>query len=124
MNFLKNIWQFPQHLLALLMFLFMKKKILKTGTYKHAKVYWVEQSSWGVSLGNYIFLDNRYNQNTLMHEYGHSIQSIYLGPLYLIVVGLPSITMNILTRLKVLSAESYYKRWPENWADKLGGVKR
>ena len=120
----KYFWQLPQHLLALLIIFFFNIKIIKTETYKHTKVYWVNQSSWGVSLGNYILLDNNYNQTTVMHEYGHSIQSLYTGPFYLLLIGLPSITMNILTRLRILKAENYYKRWPENSADRLGNVKR
>jgi hypothetical protein len=47
-----------------------------------------------------------------------------LGPLYLFIVGIPSVTMNMLTKAKILKRENYYKRWPETWADKLGKVKR
>ena len=118
------LWQLPQHALALLLLLLFRKKIIKTEAYKHTKVYWVNQSSWGVSLGNYILLDERYSQTTVMHEYGHSRQSYLLGPLYLLVIGLPSITMNILTRAGILAPENYYKRWPEKWADQLGEVER
>lgn len=60
---------------------------------------------------------------TKKHEYGHSKQSLYLGPLYLIVVGLPSITWAEL--YKNFKREiSYYDVYPENWADKLGEVNR
>lgn len=78
----------------------------------------------GVALGEYIIVNEEASETTINHERGHVLQSRLLGPLYLIVVGLPSITMNILTRLGVLRIDMYYKRWPESWADKLGGVDR
>ena len=31
------------------------------------------------------------SKRLLVHEYGHTIQSLILGPLYLIVIGIPSI---------------------------------
>lgn len=97
--------------------------------YESAIVYWISQE-WGISLGWYIFLNpNLHNKTTVKHEYGHSIQSQRLGPLYLFVVGLPSITMNTLSMIlyragKPAFARNYYNRWPESWADTLGGVKR
>lgn len=118
------IWQLPQHLLALVILLLYKKQIIATEQYETSIVYWLGKARWGVSLGWYIFLGQRYNSITVQHEYGHSIQSKYLGWLYLLIVGLPSITMNILTRFGILKIENYYKRWPESWADKLGRVKR
>jgi hypothetical protein len=100
-------------------------KISSIDDYKDITVYWIKEAGWGVSLGNYIFLDRTYNSKTVEHEYGHSRQSRLLGPAYLFVIGIPSITMNILSRLlKGRFADNYYKRWPESWADKLGGVTR
>jgi hypothetical protein len=32
--------------------------------------------------------------------------------------------MNLMTLWGILDAEKYYQRWPESWADKLGGVNR
>ena len=85
-----------------------------------------------ISLGNYIFLDSNgyYNYTTVKHEHGHQIQSLILGPLYLIVIGLPSIMGNILNRIKYkyfrrhYDPDFYYKQPWEAWADKLGKVVR
>ncbi len=63
-------------------------------------------------------------KNTIKHEFGHSKQSLYLGPLYLLLVGIPSFLMSMLTILHILRPDRYYKRWPENWANSLGEVKR
>ncbi len=118
---IRYIWQIPQHLLALLIIKISKANFKKQ--YNHTKVY-VTDRRFGISLGNYIIV-YRYSDKQLMkHEYGHSIQSLYFGPLYLIIIGLPSIIMNILTRLRILKLYNYYKRWPENWADTLGNVDR
>lgn len=84
----------------------------------------------GVSLGNYIIVESKSItpspklNTTLHHEHGHQIQSRRLGPLYLIVIGLPSLLGNIYSRIFHKSAEWYYKQPWEAWADKLGGVER
>jgi len=100
-------------------------------------VLYTNTSSFGVSLGFFIFgvreevyqkagYQDSANQieKTKNHEYGHSLQSRMLGPVYLLVVGLPSSLFNLLTRLDFLNPNGYYSRYPENWADKLGKVKR
>lgn len=120
------IWQLPQHLLTLFLLIFWRPVYKEK--YKHITVFRVKQKI-GISLGNYSFVNVGCSQFTIKHEYGHSRQSLYLGPLYLIIVGLPSITMNILGNILYYFGhytfhDNYYKRFPENWADKLGGVKR
>lgn len=75
----------------------------------------------GISLGRYIIVNQWSNERAVMHEYGHCIQSRKLGWLYLLVVGLPSILHAALCPCK---RHSYFDVFPENWADKLGGVKR
>jgi len=119
------LWQLPQHLLALILIYIYKPRIRES--YRHKTVYRLWGSGWGISLGNYIILDTRHTELTVKHEYGHSLQSLMLGPLYLILVGIPSITMNILSTIlfklgKPKMLQNYYKRWPESWADKLGEV--
>lgn len=124
------IWQLPQNLLGLLVILF-------TGAHKTAISEWVA-SKWppfGVSLGNYIIFGGTGGSvDALKHEQGHQKQSKYLGPLYLLIIGLPSVIGNVFTRIKwSLSSKDkeaaerivkyYYKQPWEAWANKLGGVK-
>ena len=118
---LRYIWELPQNLLGLLVILFSHAAY--DHNYESSKVYHTSKM-FGVSLGKYIIVYALVDKETIQHEYGHSKQSLYLGPLYLIIIGIPSFTMNLLTRMGVLSNERYYKRWPENWADQLEGVKR
>ena len=59
----------------------------------------------------------------LYHEYGHTIQSAILGPLYLPVIAIPSLIWANspgLSRYRVRSGRSYYSFYPERWADQLG----
>jgi hypothetical protein len=78
---------------------------------------------FSVSLGEYIFTYSM-EDITLAHEYGHSRQSRYLGPLYLLTVGAISVCWNLLARVNSRIRRTYYRRWPETWADALGGVER
>ena len=57
------------------------------------------------------------------HEYGHTIQSLILGPLYLIIIGIPSTLwgflpcFNIKRRSKSIS---YFSFFTEKWANFFG----
>jgi len=122
---IRYLWQLPQHLLALLLLTVYHRRVdsRNHGAYETTIVR-LDGVRWGISLGHYILIRAGADTKTVCHEQGHSRQSLYLGPLYLLLVGIPSFTMALLTALRLLKAENYYKRWPESWADKLGGVKR
>ena len=75
-----------------------------------------------MTLGNYIFISPRATENTIKHEYGHTRQSLYLGPLYLIIIGIPSILW-AMTHRTIAPDKSYKWFYTEAWADKLGDVK-
>ena len=122
------IWQLPQNLLGLLL-------ILVLGAEKQEipglQVYWSGQTLiGGVSLGNYRILRQGSRKASILHEQGHSVQSLRWGPLYLIVIGIPSVVRNIWDRLfhrKWFAPKRvvwYYKHFPEKQADMFGGVNR
>lgn len=58
----------------------------------------------------------------LVHEYGHTIQSLILGPLYLPLIGLPSLLWASLPpcRRKWRGNVSYFSFFPEKTANSLG----
>lgn len=59
----------------------------------------------------------------LVHEYGHTIQSLIFGPLYLFAVGIPSIVWSFLpvfAKRREDAGISYFSVYPERWANKLG----
>ena len=68
------------------------------------------------------------NKTDKQHERGHRVQSRILGPLYLLVVGIPSVVRNLIFRVKQRKyplyklVKWYYSGYPEKWADKLGHV--
>ena len=128
-KFIMATWEFPQNALG-----FMVKKICKAKPYvkyNEATVY-----SWnicgGISLGKYIFVPYRYMnpnllpvQRCIKHEYGHTRQSKYLGWLYLLVIGLPSLIWSrCFNGYRERTGKSYYSFYTEKWADKLGEVER
>jgi hypothetical protein len=86
----------------------------------------VVRRRFGVSLGLVVF--STYGTITSRHhELGHYVQSNLFGPLYLLLVGLPSVVLNLLSRFFGADSKftrNYYNRYPENWADLLGKVHR
>lgn len=117
-NVLLYLWQLPQNLLGLLLRAIYKGK---DSTYNEVLVRRTTTMKGGISLGKYIIVNQWANKKTIAHEYGHCKQSLLLGPLYLLVIGLPSISHAAFCKCK---NHSYYDFFPEKWADKLGGVER
>lgn len=118
-KFLLFVWQLPQNILALII-LFINRRNRKWFPNYYTVKYLSDRA---VSLGNYILFDEDkiISNKALKHEQGHQKQSLYFGPLYLLVIGLPSIIGNILHRFWKFD---YYKQPWEKWADRLGGVNR
>jgi len=99
--------------------------------YKGSIVTIVKGRWGGVSLGSFIFIDTDIpkkdapKSNFINHEYGHTLQSALLGPLFLIIIGLPSIIWaGLFSDWRQRHGKSYYWLFTESWADRLGGVRR
>ena len=81
--------------------------------------------SGSMSLGRFLFLHESYrpgDRALLAHEYGHTIQSLILGPLYLFVIGLPSLLwagLPVFQRRRHDRHVSYYSFYPEKWANRI-----
>ena len=127
MNYIRNlilfIWQLPQHLLAILYIgylVMMCKDLGVESRYKQAIVIPCVMRG-AVTLGCYVFVGlNSEYRKTVKHELGHTIQSKILGPLYLIVIGIPSITYCGLRRIfPSLRKKNYYDFYTEKWANNL-----
>lgn len=123
------IWQAPQNLLGWTISRFCRYETEREGAEVYTKFSFFNS---GVSLGKYVILQrNLYIMpENVLHELGYSRQSLYLGPLYLLAVGVPSLVRNVWDRLfhkgwgYAKRKDWYYSGYPENWADRLGGVKR
>lgn len=135
LNSLRYLWQLPQNLLGFILFqIYSVDCLCLEVPYRDVHILYSEKMRGGISLGQYIMLPWRYRgdyktgsyiEKTIKHEYGHTRQSLRLGWLYLIIIGLPSITWAWLhSNFKRFSTVDYYSFYTEKNADKLGGVKR
>ena len=125
-------WGVVQNLLGALLTLLLCRR-------PHERFFGAVVTRWklsgSMSLGMFLFLGkalfedappeaiHRSEQRILVHEYGHSIQSLLLGPLYLPVIGLPSLlwaNFPPMRRLRSKRGISYYKMYQETWANRLG----
>ena len=121
-NILLYIWQFPQNIIGLLIILYIKGETKHK--YQNIKYYYYDPFPGGISLGNYLIVGSNHSQ-TIKHEFGHAIQSRILGPLYLIIIGLPSIVWAWLYEpVTKETGNGYYRFYTERWADKLVNIKR
>lgn len=112
-------WGFPQSLVGLIVYLCNLDK--KHEVYRGCIVtYWNQRGSLGV--GMFLFLGCEDSQ-VRVHEFGHSVQSLILGPLFLPVMGIPSfLWCNIpyFRRMRKEKGVSYYRFYPESTANRLG----
>lgn len=117
------IWQLPQNLVALVMMPFMGKlRLIRYKNYNYC--FEGEKMSGGISLGSFCYVSkwSAKSEETVAHEQdGHVKQSHLLGPLYLIVIGIPSITWAWTFRL--LGFKNYYAFYTETWANRWAGLK-
>ena len=121
MEVILYIWQLPQNLLGWLLMQMMSPG--KTYLFHGAKVLLSARMWGGISLGRYIILSDQMDHPVhARHEWGHTRQSRMLGPLYLPVVGLPSLLWAIWW--KPGRKVGYYAFYTEKWADRLAGIRR
>ena len=117
MNKLKKLglylWQLPQNIIGKVLFGLYPG--YTTEIDDNAKVRISNRMSGGITLGKYIIVRNA---RSIKHEYGHTIQSKYLGPLYLLVIGLPSI-LHASVHRSWCKNKDYYHFYTEKWANKL-----
>ncbi len=118
-----------QTLLGFLMFL---RYINKPHYSFHGAIVTEWNLSSSISLGMFLFVSVKYKEKPetidlygrlVVHEYGHTIQSLVLGPLYLIIIGIPSFLWAALPFLRIMRREkkiSYYSFYTESWADAWG----
>ena len=97
----------------------------KTSKYRGAVVTIVGENWGGISFGKFIFLSSYLDSEYyIKHEYGHCIQSLVLGPLFLIVIGIPSICWAMFgEKYRQRTGKSYYSFYTEAWANFFGGNK-
>ena len=116
---LLTLWQLPQFIVSLVMIPFLGDlKKIRDG---HCNICFIgEKMLGGISLGPFSFVSKTLGQKDthIAHEFdGHSVDSKIWGPLYLLVVGIPSL-MNAAFGF----TDCYYDFYTEKWANKHAGL--
>lgn len=127
------IWELPQNIAGAFYFIihgvFAKTFIIDD---EDSFEMYSDKQKGAVSLGVFRVYKAEYYKSSAyyvklsrMHEKGHRQQSKWLGPLYLIVIGLPSLVWSALhSSVRRLRTVDYFSFYTEKWADRLAGVKR
>ena len=129
----QSTWGILQTLLGLIMFIIHIKN--RHFSY-HGAIITVWNGKSSVSLGLFVFITSEpyfatkyegqisvegYSNRLLVHEYGHTIQSLIFGPLYLIIIGIPSASWAQLGAKKRREKQIPYSDFfTEEWANSLG----
>lgn len=112
-------WCLPQTLIGALVWIFViMTRRCRGSRYQGAVVLSSQYLTWGVCLGPFIIV---YDERWIDHEWGHTRQSLILGPLYLLVVGLPSM-IHAAWWAAQKGRLDYFAFWTEAWANRLGGA--
>lgn len=135
--FLYRIWQCTWGILqTLLGFVVFLMHLNKKHFGYHGAIITVWESRSSVSLGLFVFVTaepffaekyegqisiEELSNRLLVHEYGHTIQSLILGPLYLLVIGIPSTMWGFFGGKKRRDKQIPYGAFfTEGWANRLG----
>lgn len=109
------IWQLPQNLVAVVMLPFLGKLTLRCERH-YCFCFTGTNMQGGISLGNFAFVSPSLSKRDpeVAHEVnGHTFDSKWMGPLYLLIIGIPSILNAIFG-----FTECYHDFYPEVHADK------
>ena len=123
-------WGLPQTLAGFLVFLWLTlRKPRRNRIFFHGAVASQWSLPYGLSLGMFIFISDPGETDVLVHEWGHSVQSLILGPFYLFLIGLPSAVWCVfppvvrMRRRKRLKYTSFYcERWASLTGQRLTGM--
>ncbi len=118
------VWCLPQNFIGLILFCICHIQNKEHKFFRGAVV-----TSWNrdccASIGCFIFMDKESfsrHRNLLIHEYGHTLQSLILGWLYLPIIFLPSVLWFSVPYFRKIRKEkkySYYEFYTEHWANTL-----
>ena len=116
------VWQLPQNLVALTIMLFSRTEgVIAYRHYCFALKTKMPRKAGGVSLGSFALISpsEAQNERTVRHELdGHTVDSKIFGPLYLLVIGLPS----ALHLAFYKGRGDYDDFYTERWANKHAGL--
>jgi hypothetical protein len=120
-------WCLPQSLLGLIIYIYLRiiERPLRFRYRSGTLMVRTRALGGGLSLGYFIFsydypadTRNTERQERMdLHEWGHILQGFLLGPLYLLIIGLPSAVWFHTYRR---TGKEYSRLYTEKWADRWG----
>ncbi len=119
-------WGILQNIAGLAVFLVNIRK--KHYIYRNCIVTEWNSPDSSMGLGSFIFLGkcDANDPEILAHEYGHTVQSLILGPFFLFIIAFPSLiwanSHKLQNRRKNRNI-SYYRFYPERWANRIARKK-
>lgn len=121
-------WALPVNLIGLIGFIiFAKIKKCRHERFYNATITYVPGNWGGISFGTFIFMNpdkpDNWIYNTKIHEYGHTFQALLLGPVWFLVIAIPSFiwcNFKPCVEYRKKNNVSYYKLYCEGWANSWG----
>ena len=131
---LQLTWGIVQNALGILLFLILT---VINPTRKRFIYHGAIVSQWkypfSMGLGMFIFYGHEKSKiakEVLVHEYGHTLQSMVLGPLFLFVIAIPSVTWAFVPyfneyrkKNKVSYVDLYCEKWANDWGEEITKLK-
>jgi len=124
---LQFTWGIFQNMLGVLILLILTVLNPKRNHfYYHGAIVTEWKMNFSCGCGMFIFYGHKNakdNKEVLVHEYGHTLQSIVLGPLFMFVIAIPSMTWAFVPCFNRMRKEKnirYVDFYPESWANKWG----
>lgn len=126
-------WGLPVNLVGGLLFLFFTKiKGCRWQHFGYSKIVYVPWKGGGLSMGLFIFIKAQHSNKTWtyncrIHEYGHTWQCLLLGPLYYLVIAVPSVIWcncfaGYRKKNNVPYSAVYCEKWADLWGQKFSGL--
>ena len=128
-------WGLPVNLFGGLAYLICTKLLhYRWQHFGYARIVYVPWKGGGLSLGLFIFVKENHSKktwtyNTRIHEYGHTWQCLLLGPLYWVVIAIPSfIWCNCFANYRkthdIPYAALYCEAWANSWGEKFSKMQQ
>lgn len=126
---LQFTWGFSVNLVGLAVFLCCRRWRFRGERFLNSVVTYLPGDRGGLSLGVFIFLSVRRaekGRQLCVHEYGHTVQCLFLGPLYWFVILIPSAVwyhfFGGYRRAHHIAYDALYcERWATAWGRRWSG---
>lgn len=128
---LQFTWGLPVNLAGLILFLCCRSRF-RHEMFCNSVVTVLPGNRGGLSLGVFIFLSAQNadgSRSLCAHEYGHTVQCLFLGPLYWLAVALPSVLWyhffdGYRKKRRIPYDALYCERWATAWGRKWSGMEQ